>query len=132
MEEVLKYLQEAKTFFVATIEGDKPKVRPFGAVTEFLGKIYLVTSNEKKVYDQMMKNPNIEICATGKDNDWMRLSCWAFRDVDAETREQVLEQLPMLKNMYSVDDGKYEIFYLQQGTATFCSFTSEPRTVTFL
>lgn len=131
MKEVLQFLKDNPTFFLATVEGDQPRVRPFGAVTEIEGRLYLITSNEKPVFQQLQENPKIEICAADANGNWLRISATAVCDQRMETRAQMLEDVPMLKQLYAVDDGKIEVLYLLNATATFHSFTSEPRTVTF-
>ena len=99
MEEVLKYLKECGTFYLATIEGDQPRVRPFGAVCAFEGKLYIITNNKKPVYQQMLKNPKIEISGMSK--------------------------------MYSVDDNKMEVLYLQNVKATVNTLTGECSVIEF-
>ena len=130
MKETMEFLQKAGTFYLATVEGDQPHVRPFGAVCEFEGKLYIVTNNMKDVYKQMEANPKIEISgmAGGK---WIRLKAEAVRDDRFEARKAMLDANPSLRNMYSEDDGKVEVLYLQNATAAICSFTNAPVTYTF-
>lgn len=131
MKEVLNYLTENPTFYLATTEGSQPHVRPFGAVCEFDGKLYICTNNTKNVFAQMKKNPNIEICCIGKNYDWLRVEAKAFPDDRNEAREAMLSANPSLSNMYKLDDGIFEVLYLQDATATFSSFGSEPKVVQF-
>ena len=128
MKEVFAFLQAAKTFYIATVEGDQPRVRPFGAVCEFEDKIYIITANTKKVYAQIKANPKVEVCgmAGGK---WIRLAAELVEDDRREAREAMMAANPSLKNMYTVDDGKMVVFYFKNATADICSFT-EP-TVTY-
>ena len=130
MKETLEFLKKAGTFYLATVEGDQPHVRPFGAVCEFEGKLYIVTNNTKDVYKQMAANPKIEISgmAGGK---WIRLKAETVRDDRFEARKAMLDENPSLRNMYSEDDGKVEVLYLQNATATICSFSDAPVTYTF-
>ncbi|WP_094604246.1 hypothetical protein SPSIL_036880 [Sporomusa silvacetica DSM 10669] len=130
MNEVLTFLQDCGTFFVSTVEGNQPKVRPFGFVMEHNGKLCFATSNQKPVYAQLKANPNIEICAATKDARWMRLSGKAVFCTTKEAKAQALELMPMLKHMYSVDDEIFEIFYLENASANFCSMSGETKTVT--
>ncbi len=125
MEEVLNFLKESGTFYLATVEGDQPRVRPFGAVCGFEGKIYIVTNNQKKVYAQMMQNPKVEISGMvgGK---WIRIEAEAVRDDRREARVAMLEANPGLSRMYSADDGLVEVLYLKNATATVSSFTEAP------
>lgn len=131
MNEVYQYLKTNPIFYLATMDGDQPRVRPFGAICIFEGKFYFQTGHVKQVYEQMITNPKIEISTTGNDNTWIRLSATAVRDDRLEARQAMLEENPGLKGMYAADDGNTEVFYLQDATAVFYSFTSAPRTVTF-
>lgn len=130
MEEILSYLKECGTFYIATIDGDQPRVRPFGAVTDFEGKLYIVTNNTKKVYRQLNSNPKLEISATCKDT-WLRLEAKAIREDSKAVREKILAEYPSLCNMYSVDDGLMEVLYLEDAAATIYSFTKEPKSIKF-
>lgn len=132
MNEVYQYLKESGTFYLATSEGDQPRVRPFGAVDIFEGKMYIQTGNVKKVFAQMQKNPKIEICTMSKDGrTWMRISATAVRDDRIEARQHMLDKNPSLKGMYAADDGNCEVLYLKDATATIYSFTEEPKTIKF-
>ena len=131
MEEVLKFLKENPTYYLATMDGDQPRGRPFGTISLFEGKLYFQTGHVKQVYEQLTANPKIEICATSHDGCWLRLTATAVRDDRSEARAAVLDDYPSLKKMYAPDDGNCEVFYLKDATAVFSSFTAEPRTVTF-
>lgn len=131
MEEVLSFFKENPTFFIATVEGDQPRVRPFGAVTEFEGKLYIGTNNTKKVFDQMQKNPKVEICGMGKQGTYVRVDGKVYSEDSTKVRAKMLEEYPMLKNMYSVDDGVFEVLYLKDATATFASMKGVEKTVCF-
>jgi uncharacterized pyridoxamine 5'-phosphate oxidase family protein len=126
MKEVLQFLQDAGVFYIATADGDQPRVRPFGAINEFDGKIYIITSNEKDVYKQMQKNPKVEISAMNKEGKWIRLSCQVVRDDRTEAKKSMLDANPSLRAMYSEEDGKMEVLYFQNASATICSFTEAP------
>ena len=132
MEEVYKFLKENPIFFVATEEGDQPRVRPFGVVSLFEGKLYLQTGNVKPVFKQMMANPKIELCAMGKDGKtWLRVAAEVVLDPRVEARRQMLDENPMLRSLYSEDDGIGEVLWLKNATAAFYSFEGEPRVVKF-
>ena len=131
VQEVLAYLREAGLFHLATCEGDQPRVRPFGAEAEFEGRLYIETSNRKKCFDQMMKNHKVEISAMGKDGSWLRVAATVVEDDRREARQRMMDEVPSLSRLYSVDDGKMEVLYLKDATATFYSFTGEPRVVKF-
>ncbi len=131
MKEVLQFLKDNPTFFLATVEGDQPRVRPFGAVSEFEGKLYLITSNQKPVFQQISANPKIEICAANTEGAWIRIKATAVADPRKEPKTAMLEDYPSLRSMYDPEDGKMEVLYLKDAEATFCSFTSEPKVVKF-
>lgn len=131
MQEVLNFLKENPTFFIATNDGDQPRVRPFGAFMEMDGKLYLVTGNPKDVYKQMKANPKVEICGMNAKSDWMRIAAEVVFDTRKETQEKMLAENANLAGLYTVGDGIMEVFYLKNATATFCSFTDEPKVVKF-
>lgn len=131
MHKAAEFLRECGVFYLATDEGGQPRVRPFGALDEFEGKLYLITSNQKPVFAQIQANPNVEICAMNKDSQWIRIAAKAVRDERKEAREHMLESNPGLKRMYSADDGKIEVFYLRDAAATVSSFTAPPEAFRF-
>ena len=131
MKEVLEYLKQNPTFYLATEENGQPRVRPFGVVAEFEGRLYICTNNQKKVYRQMLANPNIEICTMGQGGTWIRIEAKAVRDDRREARAQMLSENPSLGKMYTADDGKMEVLYLKDATATVYSFQSEPKVTKF-
>ena len=132
MKEVVQFLKDCKTFYLATAEENgQPHVRPFGAVCEFEGKLYIVTNNQKKVFAQMLKNPKIEISGMAKGK-WIRLEAEAIHDARREARAAMLEEnTAALSSMYAVDDGLMEVLYLQNATASICSFVAEPEVIKF-
>ena len=131
MKQVYDYLKKSKTFFLATDEDGQPRVRPFGAVAEFEGKLYICANNRKDVFRQMLANPRIEISATGEDGSWIRVQARAVQDTRREARVKMLEENPALVGMYGPDDGLFEVLSLEGGKASFCSFISEPHIVEF-
>ena len=130
MEEVYEFLKKCGSFYLATEEGDKPRVRPFGVVNIFEGKLYIQTGKVKNVSKQMQVNPNVEICSY-MDGKWIRLEGKVVRDDRYEAKASMLDANPMLKSMYSADDDNTEVLYFENAKATFCSFTEEPRVVEF-
>ena len=128
MKKALEFLQESGTFYLATTEGDQPRVRPFGAVFEYEGKLYFGTANTKKCFKQMLENPKVEICGMNKEGQWIRVAGEVANDDRREVREAALEAIPSIKNMYSADDGIFSVLYFTKGTATISSFTAEPET----
>ncbi len=130
MQRVVDFLKEAQTYYLATVEGDQPRVRPFGTVNVFEGKLYIQTGKVKDVSRQIHANPKVEICAF-KNGEWLRLSGRLVEDDRTEARQAMLDAYPELQNMYSADDGNTEVFYIDGATAVFSSFTSAPVTVQF-
>ena len=130
MQEVFDFLKKAGTYYLATVEGDQPRVRPFGTVNIFEGKLYIQTGKVKPCSKQMLANPKIEICAfTG--GEWVRIAAKAIEDDRVEAKESMLEAYPNLKAMYSATDDNTQVLYLQDAVATFSSFTAPPREVRF-
>jgi uncharacterized pyridoxamine 5'-phosphate oxidase family protein len=128
MKKALEFIQESVTFYLATTEGDQPRVRPFGAVFEYEGKLYIGTNNTKKCFKQMLENPKVEISGMNKKGQWIRLTGEVANDDRREVKEFALEAFPSLKSMYSIDDGILAVLYFTKGTATISSFTAEPET----
>ena len=126
MKKALEFLKESSTFYLATTEGDQPRVRPFGVAFEYEGKLYIVTNNTKKCFKQMLENPKVEICSMNKKGQWIRITGEVANDDRREVKEAALEAAPSLKSMYSVDDGIVAVLYFTKGTATISSFTGEP------
>ncbi len=130
MEEVIQFLKECGTYYLATVEGDQPRVRPFGTVHVFEGKLYIQTGKVKPVSHQILANPKIEICAFQK-GQWLRIQAVAVEDDRVEARKSMLDAYPNLRRMYDENDGNTQVFYLKDAVATFSSFTAPSRTVTF-
>ncbi len=130
MERVYKFLKDAGTYYLATVDGDQPRVRPFGTINLFDGKLYIQTGKVKDVSKQIHANPKAEICAF-LNGDWLRIQCELVEDDNLAAREDMLNNYPELKAMYKADDGNTEVFYLKNAKATFSSFTKAPEVVEF-
>lgn len=128
MEKVVKFLKDAETYYLATVDGDQPRVRPFGTANVFEGKLYIQTGKVKDVSKQLHANPKAEICAF-KDGEWLRVAGELVEDDRREARVSMLEAYPSLQKMYSADDGNTEVFYFKDAIATFSSFTHEPEVI---
>lgn len=128
MDEVVNFLKEAQVYYLATVDGDQPRVRPFGTAHVFEGKLYIQTGKVKDVSKQLHANSKAEICAF-KDGVWLRVSGELIEDGRVEARQSMLDAYPDLQKMYSADDGNTEVFYFKDAKATFYSFTSQPRSV---
>ncbi len=130
MKRVYEFLKKAEVYYLATAEGDQPRVRPFGTVLIFEGKLYIQTGKCKPVSHQLAKNPKAELCAfTG--GEWLRVTCELVEDDRREPRKAMLDAYPDLRAMYDEDDGNTEVLYLQNATATFAAFGKAPISVTF-
>ena len=130
MERTLKFLKEAGTYYLATVDGDQPRVRPFGTVNEFEGKLYIQTGKKKDVSKQLHANPKAEICAF-MNGEWIRVACELVADDRREAKVSMLEAYPNLQGMYSADDDNTEVLYMKNATATFSSFAGAPEVEKF-
>ena len=130
MQEVYEFLKKCGTYYLATMDGDQPRVRPFGTADLFDGKLYIQTGKVKDVSKQMLSNPKVELCAFDGEK-WLRIAASAVLDDNLAAQEHMLDAYPSLRNMYQPGDGNTEVFYLKDATAVFSSFTEAPRTVTF-
>ena len=130
MQEVLDFLKKAGTYYLATAEGDQPRVRPFGTIHLYDGKLYIQTGKKKDVSKQIAANPKAEICAFC-EGTWIRVAATLIEDGRTEAQESMLEAYPSLKGMYAVNDGNTVVYYLKNATATFSSFGGEPKVVKF-
>ena len=115
MERVVKFLKAVGTYYLATVDGDQPRVRPFGTAHIFEDKLYIQTGKSKNVSKQLHANPKAEICAF-KDGEWLRVSGELVEDDRREARVAMLEAYPSLQSMYSADDGNTEVFYFKDGS----------------
>ena len=130
IERVCQFLDEAQTYYLATVEGDQPRVRPFGTALIYDGKLYIQTGKVKPVSKQLAANPKAEICAF-KDGKWIRIAGELVNDDNRDVMVAMLEKMPSLKAMYSPDDGNMQMLYFKDATATFSSFTEAPETIRF-
>ena len=130
MNEVYDFIKKCKVFYVATVEGDQPHTRPFGALDLFDGRIYIQTAKPKSVAKQIAVNPKVEICAYDGEK-WLRIRATLVEDSRKEARQHMLDANPNLKKRYSVDDDITMLLYLKDAVATFSSFTEPPREVSF-
>ncbi len=132
MEEVKEFIKNCGAYFLATVDGNQPRVRPFGTVDIFEGKLYIQTGKCKNVSKQIQFNGKVEICAMDKSGaKWVRLSGTLVRDDRREPKVHMLENYPELKSMYSPDDDNTEVLFFKDAEATFYCFTAAPRTVKF-
>ena len=121
MKRVLDFLKKAEFYYLATVEGDQPRVRPFGTINEFEGKLYIQTGKVKPTSKQLAANSKAEICAF-KDGAWIRVACELVEDDRFEARKSMLDVYPNLRGMYNENDGNTQVLYMQNATATISSF----------
>lgn len=125
MERVYNFLKQANTYYLSTMDNNKPKVRPFGTINIFENKLYIQTGKIKDVSKQIKANPNVEICAF-MDGQWLRLYGELILDSRVEAKKSMLDAYPNLRHMYDEKDNNTEVFYFKTATACFYSFTSNP------
>ncbi len=130
MQEVYEFLKKCGTYYLATEDGDQPRVRPFGTANVFEGKLYIQTGPKKNVAKQIAANPKVELCALDGDK-WLRVSATLVEDARAEAQEAMLDAYPNLKAMYHVGDGSTVVYYMKDATAVFSSESAAPKTVKF-
>ncbi len=130
VERVCQFLDEAKTYYLATVEGDQPRVRPFGTALVWEGRLYIQTGKVKDVSRQLAANPKAEICAF-HNGAWLRVSGELINDDRREVKVAMLEKFSSLKAMYSPDDDNTQVLYFRSASATFASFTAAPETLSF-
>ena len=130
VQEVYDFLKQCGVYYIATTEGDQPRVRPFGTVNIFEGRLYIQTGRSKPVSRQLAANPKAELCAF-KDGKWLRVAGILVEDDRIEAQQSMLDSYPQLAGMYRAGDGNTQVFYFKDAAATFSSFTEAPRTVRF-
>ena len=130
MKRVLDFLKKAEVYYLATVQGDQPRVRPFGTVNEFEGKLYIQTGKVKPTSKQLAANPKAEICAFS-DGAWIRVACELVEDDRFEAKKSMLDAYPNLRHMYDENDGNTQVLYMQNATATISSFGGAPVVIEF-
>lgn len=130
MKRVYDFLKKAEVYYLATVEGDQPRVRPFGTINEFEGKLYIQTGKIKPTSKQLLANPKAEICAF-TDGAWIRIACKLIEDDRFEAKKSMLDAHPNLRGMYDENDGNTQVFYMKNAVATFSAFGKESETIEF-
>jgi uncharacterized pyridoxamine 5'-phosphate oxidase family protein len=131
METIYQFIKDCQTFYLATMDGDQPRVRPFGAVCIYDGKLYICANNQKLVSKQIKANPKIEISTAAGDGRWLRLTAEAITDDNRDARQAMLDAHPGIQQMYKADDRLFEVYYLKNATGVICSFEGKKETHTF-
>ena len=130
MKRVYDFLKKSQVYYLATVEGDRPRVRPFGTVNEFEGRLYIQTGKVKPTSRQLLANNKAELCAFC-DGAWLRVACELIPDERLEAKKSMLDAYPELRGMYDENDGNTQVFYMQNATATFSAFGKSPEMVSF-
>ena len=130
MERVCKFLKDAEVYYLATVEGNQPRVRPFGTAHIFEGKLYIQTGKVKPVSKQIAENPKAELCAF-KDVTWLRVSCELENDDRVEAKKSMLDDYENLRGMYNENDDNTQVLYLKNAVATFSTFGGAPEVIKF-
>lgn len=130
MIEVYEFLKDCGVYYLATMDGNQPRVRPFGTVSIFDNHLYIQTGKSKNVSKQIEVNPNVEICAF-KDGKWIRVTGKLIIDDRIEPKKDMLDKYPDLKSMYSAEDDNTEVLYFESAKAVISSFTDEPKVIEF-
>lgn len=128
MTRVCEFLKEAQTYYLATEDGGRPRVRPFGTAHIFEKRLYILTGKRKDISRQFAANGSVELCAV-KGEEWLRLTGTLVEDDRAEARQSMLHEYPSLQFLSGADDGSAQVFYFKDATAAFCSFTHEPENI---
>ena len=130
MERVYEFLKRAEVYYLATVEGDQPRVRPFGTVNIFEGRLYIQTGKVKPTSRQLAANCKAEICAFS-GGEWVRVACELVDDDRVEAKKSMLDAYPSLRGMYDENDGNTQVFYMKNAVATFSAFGKAPVVVEF-
>ncbi|KIR03339.1 NimC/NimA family protein [Lachnospiraceae bacterium TWA4] len=130
MQAVNDFLKAAGVYYLATVEGDQPRVRPFGTINIFEDKLYIQTGKSKDVAKQIAANPKVELSAMS-EGKWIRIAATLVEDDNVKAQEDMLDNYPDLKDAYTAGDGNTVVYYLKDAKATLCSFTEAPQTCEF-
>lgn len=132
MEEVIAFLRACPAYYIATVEGDQPRVRPFSSLAPFEGKLYIESNYFKPFADQVKKNPKVEICAFDNQSRWVRIVCELVDDRRVEAKKALLDYMPEIRDLgYDEHDENMSVYWMKEAVATFYSYTDEPREVRF-
>ena len=130
MKTVYEFLKKTDTYYLATVDGDQPRVRPFGTINLFDGRLYIQTGKKKDVSGQIRDNPKAELTAFDGET-WIRVAATLIEDNRAEAQESMLTAYPQLRGRYAVNDGNTVVYYLKDAVATFYTFGGEPKEIRF-
>ena len=129
-QRVYDYLKAHSPFFITTVDGDQPRVRPFGALHIFEGKMYIITGHVKRIAKQLAANPKVEVCAVN-GTEWVRVAATLVEDERVEAKKSMLDANPNLRSSYNENDDNIAVYYFTDATATFSSFAGDGDVVKF-
>ncbi len=130
MQKTYEFIKACGTYYISTVDGDQPRVRPFGTINIFDGKLYIQTGHVKNVAKQIAANPKVELCCFN-GSEWLRLSGTLVEDTRIEAKKAMLDAYPNLRSMYDENDSNTAVYYFRDASARFCSFTKPEEDVTF-
>lgn len=130
LQRIIEFLDKTQTYYLATMDGNQPRVRPFGTALIYDDKLYIQTGKIKPVSKQITSNPKVELCAFDGES-WLRISGELVNDENREVKTLMLEKMPILRHMYNEDDGNMQMLYFKNATATFCSFVAPSESFKF-
>ena len=131
MERVCQFLKDAGVYYLATVEGDQPRVRPFGTINVFDGKLYVQTGKHKSVFKQLVKDPKMEICGIINLTTTLRITGELIDDNRVEPKKSMLDAYPNLRGIYDEHDENTSVMYFRNATATFSALDRDPEVITF-
>lgn len=130
MQRVYEFIKKCNVYYLATVEEDQPRVRPFGTIDIFNGRLYIQTGKVKSVSKQLQANPKAELCCFAGDK-WLRVAGKLISDDSVEAKKHMLDSYPNLRGMYDENDDNTEVLYFEDATATFSSFAAAPEVIKF-
>lgn len=128
-KKVYEFLEDAKTFYLATMEGNQPRVRPYGAMLFFEGKNYIMAFGQTNATRQIAANQKAEICAfKGRT---LRIECKLVEDNRPEVGKALVDKMPVLKPVLGENGENGVMYYLKDATANFFKIMKLDETVKF-
>ena len=129
MNRVVEELKKVKIFYIATVEDDQPRVRPFSSIAEFESNAYICTGKHKEIYSQISKNPKIELSGMYDGGTWLRVSATLELDERIEAQEAVLNDPTGPSQLYKPNDGRFVVYKLTNVKALKYNFYAAPEEI---
>lgn len=129
MNKIVEELKKVKVFYIATSEGDQPRVRPFSTIAEFENNAYICCGNQKEIYKQLSKNPKIELCGMYDGGTWLRVTATVKEDNRIEVQRAVLDDPTGPKQLYTAGDGRFITYKLTEVRALKYNFYAAPEEI---